>query len=58
MLNTEKEIIEVCKEQNKTIADLVMEEEIATARGKKTESDIREYLKETLKVMDTVPVQQ
>ena len=28
MLNTEKEIIEVCEEQNKTIADLVMEEEI------------------------------
>ena len=53
MLNTEKEIIEVCKEQNKTIADLVMEEEIATARGKKTESDIREYLKETLKVMES-----
>lgn len=53
MLNTEKEIIEVCEEQNKTIADLVMEEEIATAKGKKTEADIREYLRETLKVMES-----
>lgn len=52
MLNTEKEIIEICQAENKTIADLVMEEEIAAARGKKTEETIRKYLKETLNVME------
>ncbi len=53
MLNTEKEIIEICRAEDKTIADLVMEEEIAAARGKKTEEDIRAYLKETLEVMES-----
>lgn len=53
MLNTEKEIVKVCQEENKSLCDLVMEEEIANAKGKKTEEDIRNYLQETLGVMES-----
>ena len=50
MLNTAKEIIEVCKKRKCHIYDLVLEEEIQTS--KKTEEEIRLHLNEAFEVMN------
>lgn len=49
MLNTQEEIIKYCKENNCTIADLVLKEE--TKNSNQTESSIREGLLKVLEVM-------
>ncbi len=50
MLNTAKEIIDVCREKNCRIYDLVLEEEIKNS--KKTEQEIRANIDATIAVME------
>lgn len=50
MLNTSKEIIEVCMERNCRIYDLVLEEEMKNT--KRTEEEIRAKVSEVVKVME------
>ncbi|MGO1581291.1 MAG: L-serine ammonia-lyase, iron-sulfur-dependent, subunit alpha [Peptoniphilaceae bacterium] len=51
MLNTAKDIIEICKKNNCHIYDLVIEEQIKTTH--KTEEEIRSYVDEVVKVMES-----
>lgn len=50
MLNTEKEILEVCEKENKHIYDLVIEQEKLT--GKKTEEEIRRKIDGIIETME------
>lgn len=51
MLNTAKDIIEICEKNNCHIYDLVIEEQIKTMH--KTEEEIRSYIDEVVKVMES-----